>query len=45
MPPKGLNQGEKEDHAEDNPALSKIIEQNIRTIIDLRVKAAGERSL
>jgi uncharacterized membrane protein len=34
----------KGDHAEDNPALSKIIERNIRTIIDLRVKAARERS-
>ena len=40
-----LNQVEKEDHAEDNPALSKVIERNIRTIIQLRLKAARERSL
>jgi uncharacterized membrane protein len=36
---------EEEDHAEDNPALSKVIERNIRTIINLRLKAAHERSL
>jgi uncharacterized membrane protein len=29
----------------DNPALSKVIERNIRTIIHLRTKAAHERSL
>ena len=29
----------------DNPAISKVIERNIRTIIHLRTKAAGERSL
>ena len=34
-----------EDHAEDNPALSDVIERNIRTIISLRLKAAGERSV
>ncbi len=39
-----LNQTEKEDHAEDNPALSNVIERNIRTIINLRQKAALERS-
>ena len=39
-----LNQEEKEDHAEDNPALSQVIERNIRTIIQLRLKAAGQRS-
>jgi len=32
-----------EDHAGDNPALSKVIERNIRTIIRLRQKAARER--
>lgn len=31
--------------AEDNPALSTVIERNIRTIIRLRVKAASERNL
>jgi uncharacterized membrane protein len=31
--------------AEDNPALSAVIERNIRTIIRLRVKAASERNL
>lgn len=39
------NHEEQADHAEDNPALSKVIERNIRTIIDLRLKAASERSL
>jgi uncharacterized membrane protein len=39
------NQDEKEDHQEDNPALSKVIERNIRTIIHLRTKAARERGL
>jgi uncharacterized membrane protein len=33
-----------EDHAGDNPALNKVIERNIRTIISLRLKAARERS-
>lgn len=32
-----------EDHAQDNPALSKIIERNIRTIVQLRRKASRER--
>lgn len=31
-------------HEQDNPALSQIIERNIRTIIQLRLKAARERS-
>ena len=39
------NQEEQADHAQDNPALSKVIERNIRTIIDLRLKAASERSV
>ncbi len=39
------NQEEQADHAEDNPALSKVIERNIRTIISLRRKAASERSV
>jgi uncharacterized membrane protein len=30
---------------EDNPSLSKVIERNIRTIINLRLKAARERSV
>lgn len=34
-----------EDHKKDNPALSKVIEKNIRTIIHLRTKAASERNL
>ena len=45
MQPGRLNQEDKEDHAEDNPALSDVIERNIRTIIHLRQKAAGERNL
>ena len=40
-----LNRKEKEDQKKDNPALSKVIERNIRTIIHLRTKAARERSL
>ena len=40
-----LNKIEKEDHEKDNPALSKVIERNIRTIIHLRTKAARERGL
>jgi len=35
----------KEDQEKDNPALSRVIEKNIRTIIHLRSKAAHERSL
>ena len=34
-----------DDQAKDNPALSKVIEKNIRTIIHLRTKAAHERTL
>jgi uncharacterized membrane protein len=34
---------EKEDQEKDNPALSKVIERNIRTIIHLRTKAERER--
>ena len=45
MQPNQPNQDEKESDADDNPALSKIIERNIRTIIHLRTKAARERSL
>lgn len=36
---------EKEEHDGDNPALSNVIERNIRTIIHLRMKASHERSL
>jgi len=39
------NRTEKEDHEKDNPALNKVIERNIRTIIHLRTKAARGRSL
>ena len=39
-----LNQGEKAEHAEDNPALSNVVERNIRTIIQLRLKAARAHS-
>jgi uncharacterized membrane protein len=34
-----------DDHAQDNPALNKVIERNIRTIIRLRLKADRERSV
>ena len=40
-----LNPEDTQDHAEDNPALSDVIERNIRTIIRLRLKAARERNL
>jgi uncharacterized membrane protein len=40
-----LDRKEKEKQGKDNPALSKVIERNIRTIIHLRTKAARERSL
>jgi len=40
-----LNQVETADNAEDNPALSNVIERNIRTIIQLRQQAASERGL
>jgi len=45
MHPSQLNLKEKVDHEKDNPALSKVIERNIRTILHLRTKAARERSL
>jgi len=37
--------GDEEEHGGDNPALSTVIERNIRTIIRLRQKAARQRSL
>lgn len=40
-----LNQALDEDHAKDNPALSKVIERNIRTIIHLRLKADAARGV
>jgi uncharacterized membrane protein len=40
-----LDQEEPEDHTEDNPALSKVVERNIRTIIQLRRQAARARSV
>ena len=45
MQPSQRNGAETEDHEKDNPALSKVIERNIRTIIHLRTKAAHERSM
>ena len=39
------NRKEKADHGKDDPALSKVIERNIRTIIHLRTKAAHERGM
>ena len=36
---------QREDHEKDNPGLSTVIERNIRTIIQLRLKADSERSL
>jgi len=45
MQPRSLNQSESAEHAGDNPALSDVIERNIRTIIDLRLQAARARGL
>ena len=45
MQPSQLNVEEKADPQKDNPALSKVIERNIRTIIHLRTKAGHERNL
>jgi uncharacterized membrane protein len=39
------NDREEKDHEQDNPALSHVIERNIRTIIQLRLKAARGRRL
>ena len=36
---------EKQSQEQDNPALSKVIERNIRTINDLRAKGSRERNL
>jgi uncharacterized membrane protein len=44
MPRKQSTAGEKEGHEKDNPALSKVIERNIRTIIHLRTQAAIKRN-
>lgn len=40
-----VRQDELEDREEDKPALSAVMERNIRTIIQLRLKAARERNL
>src|SRR4029450_6816839 len=40
-----LDENKTKHHAEDNPALNKVIERNIRTIIRLRLKAARERTV
>ena len=40
-----IDQKDNGDNAKDNPALSKVIERNIRTIIQLRTKASRERTL
>lgn len=45
MQQKLKNQMDTSDHAGDNPALSNVIERNIRTIIDLRLKEAHERGI
>ena len=45
MQQRGLNPAERADHADDNPALSNVIERNIRTMIDLRQQAARARGL
>jgi uncharacterized membrane protein len=44
MPSGRLNQDDQAEHAGDNPALNAVIEQNIRTIIQLRLEAARRRN-
>jgi uncharacterized membrane protein len=44
MQPAHLNPDDQADHADDNPALSAVIERNIRTIIQLRLEAARRRN-
>jgi uncharacterized membrane protein len=41
----GVGREDKADHAEDNPALSHVVERNIRAIIQLRLRAARTRSV
>ena len=43
MQPGNPTQDEKEDHAEDNPALTIVIERNIRAIVNLHQKADKKR--
>jgi uncharacterized membrane protein len=45
MEQRRLDEEKTQDDAEDNPALNKVIERNIRTIIRLRLKAARERGV
>lgn len=45
MQKSSLNQKENADNAGDNPALSDVIERNIRTIIHLRLDAEHERGI
>ncbi|NTU74570.1 MAG: DUF1003 domain-containing protein, partial [Anaerolineaceae bacterium] len=45
MPENQPDQKAKKSRGKDNPGLSKVIEHNIRTIIQLRTKASHERSL
>lgn len=45
MQPRDRTREEQEEHEGDNPGLSNVIERNIRTLIDLRLKAGRERSL
>jgi uncharacterized membrane protein len=45
MQPTQRHRTEKEGDEKDNPALSKVIERNIRTILQLRTKAARERGM
>jgi len=45
MDQKQQHRNENEENQKDNPALSKVMERNIRTIIHLRTKTASERGL
>lgn len=45
MPQRSPTLTDPDDHADDNPALSDVIERNIRTILQLRLEATRARSV
>lgn len=45
MPPTSTNDENPDDYQDDNPALSNVVERNIRTIVRLRLQAARARGM
>ena len=45
MPPTSTNDENPDDYQDDNPALSNVVERNIRTIVRLRLQAAHARGM